>query len=101
MREVRQIRYDPDAPVSMVARAAVRTPLLVLARARDRGGPDGSDVDLFNVEINRVLDQMQQDPELTVRYVMELVLALDEAFGHLANLCRRSKEAIAYGLLRD
>ena len=77
----------------------MRALLLVLARGNDRGGLDEDDVDLFNLKLNEVLLEMQHDPEITVRYAVELLLALDRAIGRLTIRSRRSNQAVVYHLL--
>jgi hypothetical protein len=100
MSETRVIHYDPDAPESTAARVVVRAPLLVLAHGWDRGAVDEGDMELFNLELNEVMHQIQDDPELGVRYVMELLMALDRAIEPLARRSGWSNEAVAYHLLR-
>jgi hypothetical protein len=80
----------------MAARAVVRAPLLVLAHGRDRDawGLDRDDVELFNLELNEVLRQIQDDPELAARYVMKLLLALDRGIDRLARFSGCSNEAV-------
>jgi len=97
--KTRLIHYDPTSPESAAARRAVRAPLLVLAHGRDRGAVDRDDVELLNLELNEVLGKIQDDPELAVRYFMELLLALDHAIQPLAKVSGWSNEAVAYHLL--
>ena len=99
MREIRVIHYDPDAPESAAARAAVRAPLLVLAHARDRAFVDEDDVRLFNLEVNEVADHVQKDPELAVRFLMELLMALDRAVTFGAAVHGVSNESSAHRLI--
>lgn len=95
------IHYDPDAPESAAARAAVRGPLLMLAAGHDRGVIEPSDVELFNMELNELVLNAQDDPELAVRYLTALVFAVDHGALDLAARTGRPSAAIVRHLLPD
>src|SRR5438270_423488 len=100
MSQVRVIHYDPDAPESAAARAALQPSLLVLARGRDRDAVNEADVELFNLELREVTNPIQEEPELAARWVMELLRKLDQAIEHLAVLSGRSNELLVHQLFR-
>jgi hypothetical protein len=93
------INYDLDAPESVAARAAVRAPLLIVAAARERGTVQPRDSELFNLELNELLLEAQNDPELTVRFLMELVMAVDHGAHALAMASGLPHPAVVYHLL--
>jgi hypothetical protein len=99
-RERIEIYYDPDGPESILARKAVRRPLLVLARARDGGRLDEHTMEQFNGAINEVTQRAQDDPEFAVRALCELVFGLDRAVGHLARRAGTTNEAALRAVLR-
>ncbi len=98
-REVIEVHYQPDAPESVDAREALQPVLLMLARAKDRGGVDASDNLLFNHELREVTSAVQDDPFLAVRYTAELLLAVDRAAGFLAHAPGMTNEAAVRWLL--
>ena len=84
MAETRVIQYDPAAPEAAAVRAALRTPLLVLATAKDRGRLGKHDVELFNIELEELTHRVQDDAEWAVRSLVELLFTLDHVMDRLA-----------------